>query len=79
MADEADHANDQIERAGAYLVADVCRAAARIPAGEPGNCRECGDEMPRLVNGRCAPCRDQRTKATPRLGRELTEWPRRAM
>ncbi len=34
--------------------------AARVPEviGVPGECRECGDDSPRLVLGRCAPCRE---------------------
>lgn len=57
MADIADLANDQIELHTARSI-----AAARKPMipGEPGTCRECGDDMPRLVFGRCAPCRDGR-------------------
>ena len=55
---------DAIDDAQAMTEADIERsiAAARQPiaAGEPGTCVKCGDDMPRLVNGRCAPCRDGR-------------------
>lgn len=36
------------------------RRKADIPAGEPGDCTECGEPSKRLVGGRCAPCRDGR-------------------
>lgn len=38
--------------------AAIRRASRPIPKGEPGVCKECGEESPRLVVGRCAPCRD---------------------
>lgn len=38
----------------------VCKAAAIIPKGEPGECRCCGEYSMRLVGGACAPCRDLR-------------------
>jgi len=33
-----------------------------IPAGTPGECDECGEHSPRLIGGRCAPCRDGRPR-----------------
>jgi hypothetical protein len=62
MADEADRAQayEQIERDA--MIASA-RAAPFIP-GEPGECDRCGDDMPRLVGGLCAPCRDGRNKFT---------------
>lgn len=65
MADEIDYANDQVQRGQDYLEASCRRAAAAIPAGEPGECERCGEDMPRLVNGRCAPCRDGRRRLPP--------------
>lgn len=38
----------------------LARIAADIPAGAPGECDDCGEHMPRLVEGRCAFCRDGR-------------------
>lgn len=58
--DEIDFANDQVQRGNAYREAAARRAAAEIPAGEPGECDNCGERMPRLVGGICAPCRDGR-------------------
>ncbi len=60
MADEADlsQARELVEHE-----AHLQRArekAAEIPAGEPGECSECGCDSPRLVGGVCAPCRDGR-------------------
>lgn len=56
MADEADIANDYIER--------VQEAAMRMPRpemakGTPGECDWCGEDSPRLVNKACARCRDE--------------------
>lgn len=68
MADEIDYANDQEQRGQAYREAAVRAAAAAIPAGEPGECHECGEESPRLVNGRCAPCRDGRNPCARQRG-----------
>jgi len=57
MADDVDlatrHAEDQLARL-------VAAARAPVPAGVPGECAQCGDDSPRLVGGRCAPCRDGR-------------------
>jgi predicted amidophosphoribosyltransferase len=55
MADLADRAQQTSE----VLLDAAIRAAARpIPAGEPGECSECGDALPRLVGGLCATCRE---------------------
>lgn len=57
MADAADEANDITE----LFTAAAIRSARRpIPMGEPGVCRSCDEDSARLVNGRCAPCRDGR-------------------
>lgn len=59
MADDADRAAAQVE----LHTARAIEAARRpIPAGEPGICNQCGEDMPRLLYGRCAPCRDGRNK-----------------
>lgn len=57
MADEVDRAN---ELADAHLERSLRAARAPIPAGVRGECEECGEDMPRLVNGRCGYCRDGR-------------------
>lgn len=62
MADDVDYANDQQLRGDAYREAAARAAAAAIPIGEPGECDCCGEEMPRLVAGLCAPCRDGRRR-----------------
>lgn len=43
---------------------DLRIAAARlpIPAGVAGFCDQCEEYSPRLVGGRCAPCRDGRAR-----------------
>lgn len=59
MADEIDFAND--------IAADTLERAIRaarqpVPAGNPGECDECGYDMARLVEGRCGFCRDGRRR-----------------
>ena len=56
---------DDVDRAGAIEAEHLARGLAGIdrsplPAGAPGECDECGENMPRLVGGRCAFCRDGR-------------------
>ena len=57
MADQFDLAQqyEEMDRAQA-----LAAARAPIPAGTPGECDGCGEDMPRLVNGRCGYCRDGR-------------------
>ena len=57
---------DDIDRAGAHIEAtekqiiDAARkAAADIPAGNPGVCEWCGNHKERLVNDACGFCRDE--------------------
>lgn len=55
MADVADYANDVAQAA---LDRSIRAARADIVIGVAGECQECGDDSPRLVTGRCAPCRE---------------------
>ena len=60
MADLADITD---ERDAPLIEADVAyirMKALAIEPGEPGECDKCGEDMPRLVGGVCAPCRDRR-------------------
>ena len=59
MADEADQTADRMEVEESANIAEICRKAAAIPKGIPGICDLCGEDMPRLVGGVCAPCRDR--------------------
>lgn len=55
MPDEVDLATD----IGARALERAIRAATTpIAAGVAGDCRSCDRFSPRLVGGRCAPCRD---------------------
>jgi hypothetical protein len=57
MADQIDLAQHYAET----MLAEAIRIARQpVPAGAPGTCSDCGDESPRLVDGRCAPCREPR-------------------
>lgn len=58
MADEVDR---QLERDTVLEEANlnaIREAAAKIPAGHPGDCDLCGEWSGRLVGRACAPCRD---------------------
>lgn len=57
MADDVDFATDLV---AANLEKSISAARVPIPAGLPGECEECGEDMPRLVHGRCGFCRDNR-------------------
>jgi hypothetical protein len=57
MSDSADLAAVLVD---ANVAAGLARISATIPAGVPGECDDCGETMPRLVDGRCAFCRDGR-------------------
>lgn len=71
MADVVDMASE-IE--AEHLASALRRAATVIPAGAPGICDNCGEDMPRLVDGLCGYCRDGRRpplnhSPAPRLAR----------
>lgn len=57
MADAVDFATDLVAD---HLDKSISAARASVPAGQPGECEECGETMPRLVRGRCGFCRDGR-------------------
>lgn len=59
LGDIIDRANDRAAELTADREAEIRRAAAAIPAGEPGDCDYCGLPKPRLVGGACAHCRDK--------------------
>ena len=59
MVDEVDILSDVREREDAFLWVKAQNKAALIPKGEPGECEECGRNLPRLVNGHCGRCRDE--------------------
>jgi len=41
-----------------HLESSLRAARQPVPAGKPGICENCDEESPRLVGGRCAPCRE---------------------
>ncbi|MGW8139004.1 conjugal transfer protein TraR [Sphingomonas zeae] len=57
MADEMDLAVAVGMRELDRLIANAIQP---VPVGVAGECRQCGRDWPRLVGGRCAPCRDGR-------------------
>jgi len=59
VADPVDMATDiQAE----HLERGIRAVCVDMPAGEPGECEGCGEDMPRLVGGRCGFCRDGRRR-----------------
>lgn len=69
MTDIIDIANDYAAIEAESSLAMVRRAAAAMPAGEPGECEECSEESPRLVERLCARCRERIAEARRRNGR----------
>lgn len=61
MADIIDIASEFYQRIEERNISGIRAAASEIPEGVAGECVECGLESKRLVNGRCAPCRDMMT------------------
>lgn len=59
MADVIDQANHKAQLEADTALAHVRAAAARIPAGQPGECDLCGEWTGRIVDGACATCRDR--------------------
>ena len=72
MADEADMAADLVAE---HLAASLAAARVAVPAGVPGECDDCGDGSPRLVGGRCAPCRDRAARMQRMLGHPVAARP----
>ena len=70
MADEIDIANAV---ADAHLERSIRAARVPVPAGVPGECEQCGEDMPRLVARRCAPCRDGRRRPSVFYGDALAK------
>jgi len=62
MADKVDQASEYEQAERDAALAGVLAAAARMPAGEPGECRGCGEYFTRLVGGLCGFCRDGRVR-----------------
>jgi len=62
MTDLFDRASEKEQTERDSALASVRAAAARMPAGEPGECDECGEYFARLVGGLCGFCRDGRPR-----------------
>lgn len=59
MSDEADTANEYIERRESEALKAIQAKRLEQPVGVEGDCDLCGEYMLRLVGGACAPCRDR--------------------
>ncbi|WP_242137357.1 conjugal transfer protein TraR [Sphingomonas sp. TREG-RG-20F-R18-01] len=53
-----DHIDMAVEISDLYLERRIRAARQPVPIGVPGECEQCYEDSPRLVGGRCAPCRD---------------------
>lgn len=56
-----DEVDRQLDRDAPWDEAMIKKAreeAAKMPVGQPGECRLCGEQSPRLVGKACARCRD---------------------
>lgn len=58
MADLADITDERYAPIIEADVAHIRQLAEEMEEGQPGECVKCGEDMPRLVNGVCCPCRD---------------------
>ena len=59
MVDEVDRAQMEEPELCKRELERIHQQVKSMPVGEPGECRLCGEDMSRLVNGVCAPCRDK--------------------
>lgn len=59
MSDVTDDADELIEKQRQISIDKAREEAAKIPAGEPGECSLCDEFSLRLVEDVCAPCRDK--------------------
>lgn len=60
MADIVDLAQEVIEQQHARDLKNAGVGLFVLEPGVAGECQDCGYDSPRLVDGRCAPCRDGR-------------------
>ena len=58
-ADEIDNASQREQEDTAKAIAEAREAASKIEQGHPGECIQCGEDMPRLVMRMCCRCRDK--------------------
>lgn len=59
MPDEIDQCQEFQHFHNEALVKKAIADGASIPTGIAGECKNCGEQSPRLVGGNCAPCRDE--------------------
>lgn len=70
MPDFIDETVERVDKETALIVGDLCKRAAMIPKGEPGECFYCGEDFARVVEVMdpatyetvcsCGRCRDKR-------------------
>lgn len=58
MPDMLDHAQEIIEQQHERDMRNAGVGSFVLPTGTPGECVDCGYDSPRIVDGRCAKCRD---------------------
>ena len=57
-----DHIDIAVEISDLHLERSIRAARQPVPVGVPGECETCFEDSPRLVGGRCAPCRDRKRR-----------------
>ena len=61
--DDADRAKEQTQREQARrFVSAALGYRVELARGERGECKECGEKSFRLINSKCARCRDQEAR-----------------
>lgn len=59
LSDPIDQGCINEQRFTASAVNEIRNKAELMERGSPGECQQCGEDMPRLVNKICCPCRDR--------------------
>ena len=57
-----DNVDVAVEISDLHLERNIRAARQPVPVGIPGECETCFEDSPRLIGGRCAPCRDRAQK-----------------
>ena len=60
--DEIDYSTAVQQSTEEKAIAAIRAKAAEMPEGIEAECTECGEESKRIVNGKCAPCRDREAR-----------------
>ena len=69
IPDELEHFNDPIDQGCQHeqrftdsAINEIRNKAETMEPGDPGECIQCGEDMPRLIRRMCCRCRDKYQK-----------------